>query len=152
MLREAISIRGGTLEGEPQLIAGGENVAAVEAYKQELSGEAPPTRVTRRELRTGAIPPVRQGSRPIHSLLITGLTAAEVGRIAMVNGVELHELTTLTSTLEDAYLELTQHAVEYHGTNDSGIAAKASRPAVNIFDAPDLVPARVIPAKSKVAP
>lgn len=44
---------------------------------------------------------------------VTGLTAAQVGEIAARTGVVLHELTPLSASLEEAYLELTHDEVEY---------------------------------------
>lgn len=46
-------------------------------------------------------------------LVITGLTAAEIGDAAAEHGIPLHELTPTTGSLEDAYLALTDQAVEY---------------------------------------
>jgi ABC-2 type transport system ATP-binding protein len=43
-------------------------------------------------------------------LRITGLAAAEVGRLALTERVELHELTTEHSDLEQAFLALTADA------------------------------------------
>ena len=42
-----------------------------------------------------------------------GVSAAIVGRAAAQSGVELHELSTATSSLEDAYLALTRDEIEY---------------------------------------
>jgi ABC-2 type transport system ATP-binding protein len=44
---------------------------------------------------------------------VTGLTAAQVGEAAARSGVVLHELTPLSASLEEAYLELTHDEVEY---------------------------------------
>lgn len=46
-------------------------------------------------------------------LLIQGRTSAEVGHALHVAGLEIHELTTLHSSLEDVFLELTGQAVEF---------------------------------------
>ena len=46
-------------------------------------------------------------------LEITGLTAAQIGETAAREGIVLHELTPLSASLEEAYLELTQDDVEY---------------------------------------
>jgi ABC-2 type transport system ATP-binding protein len=46
-------------------------------------------------------------------LEITGLTAPQIGEAAARDGVVLHELTPLSASLEEAYLELTQDDVEY---------------------------------------
>ncbi|MFV0433785.1 MAG: ABC transporter ATP-binding protein [Leucobacter sp.] len=45
--------------------------------------------------------------------IVTGITAAEIGRSAVVSGIELHELAPIASSLEDAYLSLTRDQVEY---------------------------------------
>jgi ABC-2 type transport system ATP-binding protein len=42
-----------------------------------------------------------------HELLATGITTAEVGEIAGISGVFLHELSARSSSLEDIFLELT---------------------------------------------
>ena len=42
-----------------------------------------------------------------------GLSAAQIGRLAAQHGVELHELSPVQSSLEDAYLALTRDHVEY---------------------------------------
>ncbi len=47
-------------------------------------------------------------------LEITGTTAPAIGEAAARAGVVLHELTPVTSSLEDAYLQLTADEVEYH--------------------------------------
>jgi ABC-2 type transport system ATP-binding protein len=45
---------------------------------------------------------------------VTGLSAAQIGDAAAAAGIALHELTPLSASLEEAYLELTQDEVEYH--------------------------------------
>jgi ABC-2 type transport system ATP-binding protein len=47
-------------------------------------------------------------------MTITGLSAPEVGDLAALIGVALHELTPVAS-LEDAFMELTDEAVEFRG-------------------------------------
>ncbi|MCL1800296.1 MAG: ATP-binding cassette domain-containing protein, partial [Promicromonosporaceae bacterium] len=116
LLQEAIKLAGGHIGEGVQIVSGAENVPAVQAATAEAAGVAPGepvTRMTRRERRTGAIPPVHAGGRPVYSLVIEGLPAPAIGQISMVNGVELHELSPMASTLEDAYMELTQHSVEF---------------------------------------
>ena len=46
-------------------------------------------------------------------LEVTGLTAAAIGDTAARAGIPLHELTPRSGSLEDAYLALTEGAVEY---------------------------------------
>jgi ABC-2 type transport system ATP-binding protein len=59
----------------------------------EVPGEDPPPTV---------LEPTDDGE-----LLVTGLTASDIGRRAFLAGVELHELTQQTNDLESLFLELT---------------------------------------------
>jgi len=45
---------------------------------------------------------------------VAGLTAQEIGDGAAGAGLTLHELTPLQPSLEEAFMELTSDAVEYH--------------------------------------
>ena len=45
---------------------------------------------------------------------VRGLTAARIGDVAASAGHALHELTPVETSLEDAYMALTQDSVEYH--------------------------------------
>ncbi|MGV9897075.1 ABC transporter ATP-binding protein [Streptomyces tendae] len=47
------------------------------------------------------------------TLVVTGLEAAEIGALASVSGVELHELTPRQVSLEKVFMDLTSEAVEY---------------------------------------
>jgi ABC-2 type transport system ATP-binding protein len=38
-----------------------------------------------------------------------------IGELAAANGIALHELTPVRASLEEAFMELTQESVEYHG-------------------------------------
>jgi ABC-2 type transport system ATP-binding protein len=53
-------------------------------------------------------------SDPDGSLTVTGLSAPEVGDLAVSISVAVHELTPVAS-LEDAFMELTDEAVEFRG-------------------------------------
>jgi ABC-2 type transport system ATP-binding protein len=46
-------------------------------------------------------------------LSVTGIASARIGELAAANNIVLHELTPQTSSLEEAYLELTENQVEY---------------------------------------
>jgi ABC-2 type transport system ATP-binding protein len=48
-------------------------------------------------------------------LEVTGLTLQEIGDRAFDARVRVHELTLHQASLEQAYMQLTAHAVEYHG-------------------------------------
>ncbi|MEV6113587.1 ATP-binding cassette domain-containing protein [Streptomyces sp. NPDC052109] len=60
-------------------------------------------------------------------LQVTGVSAREIGLKAAEHGIPLFELTTKAVSLEEAFMELTRDAVEYHGsttgTETSGSAA-----------------------------
>jgi ABC-2 type transport system ATP-binding protein len=63
-------------------------------------------------------------------LSIEGLSAERIGRIAAANGIVLAELTPLTASLEEAFMDLTHDEVEYRNssttdavTDGAGVAA-----------------------------
>ncbi|MCA0253048.1 MAG: ABC transporter ATP-binding protein [Actinobacteria bacterium] len=47
------------------------------------------------------------------TLLVRGAEARQIGRLCAHEGIELHQLTSVTSSLEDAYLALTRDELEY---------------------------------------
>ncbi|WP_249999434.1 ABC transporter ATP-binding protein [Actinoplanes sp. M2I2] len=49
------------------------------------------------------------------SLVVSGMGAADIGKLAAYHGVALVELTPQRVTLEDAFMELTRDSVEYQG-------------------------------------
>ncbi|OIK07537.1 ABC transporter ATP-binding protein [Streptomyces monashensis] len=49
-------------------------------------------------------------------LQVTGLSAREIGSTAAEHGIALFELTPRTVSLEEAFMNLTRDAVEYHGS------------------------------------
>src|SRR5690554_3809127 len=51
---------------------------------------------------------------------VTGLQAAQIGDLAAVAGIALHELTPTNGSLEDAYMQLTADEVEYHSESPVG--------------------------------
>ncbi|XVS66537.1 ABC transporter ATP-binding protein [Actinosynnema sp. CA-299493] len=58
-------------------------------------------------------------------LLVDGGTAEEVGGLAHSLDVPLHHLSEVRQSLEDAYLELTDSSVEYHGREPVRTAEEA---------------------------
>jgi ABC-2 type transport system ATP-binding protein len=48
-------------------------------------------------------------------LQITGMGSDAIGELAASSGIALHELTPVRASLEEAFMELTQDSVEYHG-------------------------------------
>lgn len=63
-----------------------------------------------------AAPGVTVTSVAADSLEITGITAPEVANVAAAAGIPLHELTTHATSLEEAYLSLTEASVQYRAT------------------------------------
>jgi ABC-2 type transport system ATP-binding protein len=57
---------------------------------------------------------VRPGAEQ-DELLVTGMTAPDVGRLAAAEGVTLFELGPRRASLEEAFMELTRDSVEYGG-------------------------------------
>jgi ABC-2 type transport system ATP-binding protein len=64
-------------------------------------------------LLTAAGATVREGTES--SLVVSGLTSDEIGKLAAYHGVALGELTPQRVSLEDAFMELTKDSVEYEG-------------------------------------
>ncbi|MDP9164558.1 MAG: ATP-binding cassette domain-containing protein [Actinomycetota bacterium] len=63
-------------------------------------------------------PHVTVTSTEAEMLDITGLTAAEVGDLALRQQIPLHELRTVQASLEEAFMAMTEDSVEYHATLD----------------------------------
>jgi ABC-2 type transport system ATP-binding protein len=62
------------------------------------------------------------------ALTVTGLDSAEIGRLAAASGAVLHELTPRQSSLEEAFMKLTRHSVEY-GATEGGMDETVLRDA-----------------------
>jgi ABC-2 type transport system ATP-binding protein len=58
-------------------------------------------------------------------LEVVGLESAEIGERAAAAGLVLHELSPQEASLEEAFMELTRDAVEYHA--GTGALATAGR-------------------------
>ncbi|MGW4435812.1 ABC transporter ATP-binding protein [Streptomyces sp. NPDC004596] len=60
-------------------------------------------------------------------LQVTGLSARQIGLTAAEHGIALFELTGKAVSLEEAFMELTRDAVEYHGsTTGAGTSGSAA--------------------------
>ena len=99
--------------GKGRLIAD----TSVEEFVAQASAGAPVSVATpragelRRALeRAGATIESANGNR----LVVRGIPAAQIGEIALDQGVPLHELTTQQLSLEDAFMQLTRSSVEFH--------------------------------------
>jgi len=54
-------------------------------------------------------------------LTIEGLTAPQIGDLAARDGLRVHELTPITASLEDAFMELTHNEVEFRPSASAGV-------------------------------
>jgi ABC-2 type transport system ATP-binding protein len=57
-------------------------------------------------------------TRADDTLIVSGMDARQVGIIAGTAGITLYELSARSASLEDAFMELTQDASEYHAGGD----------------------------------
>jgi ABC-2 type transport system ATP-binding protein len=56
------------------------------------------------------------------ALIVTGVDAPVIGKVASVHGLELHELSPRRASLEAAFMELTQDSQQYQGVLASSAA------------------------------
>ena len=61
------------------------------------------------------------------SLTVEGLSASQIGDLAAQSGLRVHELTPITASLEDAFMELTQNEVEYRPTASGAVAGAGTK-------------------------
>jgi ABC-2 type transport system ATP-binding protein len=67
------------------------------------------------------------------SLVLLGMTAAQVGDLAFEHRIRLHELASAHASLEQAFMELTASSVEFHaglpsgGMPDGGLPGRADQ-------------------------
>ncbi|MCB7137090.1 ABC transporter ATP-binding protein [Cellulosimicrobium marinum] len=69
-------------------------------------------------------------------LVVSGADAPGIGELAAAKGFVLHELTPVTSTLEDAYMALTADAVEYQTESAQQHVGHGATGAAPVADAP----------------
>jgi ABC-2 type transport system ATP-binding protein len=68
----------------------------------------------------GTVSPAGQGGPEIE---VRGLPPARIGDLALASGIALHHLAPARASLEEAFMELTGHSVEYHAGVPAGSAA-----------------------------
>ncbi len=78
-----------------------------------------------RELLAG--PDVTVTSRQAGELEVVGMTAPQIGDIAAADGIAIHELTPHRASLEEAFMELTNDSIEFHGGTTVGAHDEAAR-------------------------
>ncbi|HTZ10559.1 MAG TPA: ABC transporter ATP-binding protein [Acidimicrobiales bacterium] len=65
------------------------------------------------------------GDRDGDAVTVEGLTAAQIGDLAFHGRLRVHELTPITASLEDAFMELTHDEVEYRPSTLTGAPGAA---------------------------
>ena len=60
-------------------------------------------------------PEVVVSSSHAGELEVAGLTAEQIGPVAFDARIMIHQLTSTRASLEEAFMELTNDAVEFHG-------------------------------------
>jgi ABC-2 type transport system ATP-binding protein len=63
------------------------------------------------------------------ALRVTGMTPAGIGDLARNHGISIHELAAENASLEEAFMEMTADAVEYHASEGTGSRASGERSA-----------------------
>lgn len=63
------------------------------------------------------------------ALLVIGATAEQVGDLAGTEGLFVHELSTVQASLEEAFMRLTEHSVEYHAASPAAPPAEQTEQA-----------------------
>ncbi len=75
----------------------------------------------------------RAGARPTvgddGAIIVTDVSAADIGELAAKAALTLHELTPLRASLEDVFMELTADSVEYHSSDQGESPALIPVPA-----------------------
>jgi ABC-2 type transport system ATP-binding protein len=96
------------------LIVGAGRLLADESV-EDMVGRARGGRCLVRSPRAAELRTLLPGARATgaDTLEVDGVDAAEIGELAARHGIVLHELTPHRATLEQAYMELTRHSVEY---------------------------------------
>ena len=63
------------------------------------------------------------------SLLVRGLDAEQVGDLAFEHEIRLHELTPVTASLEQAFMDLTAASVDFRAGLPGGAGLRGGRPS-----------------------
>jgi ABC-2 type transport system ATP-binding protein len=56
-------------------------------------------------------------------LEVSGLSAPQIGDLAAAHGIAIHELTPQRASLEEAFMKLTNDAIEFHGGTTSDMTS-----------------------------
>lgn len=100
--------------GRGRLLASGTVESFVRDFTQTITVVRSPQIDILVKAVAGVVPTVKVSLGPDHAALI-GVETQQVGEIAAAEGVALHELTTKTASLEEAFFEATGASEEYVG-------------------------------------
>jgi ABC-2 type transport system ATP-binding protein len=106
--------------GRGRLIADTSVAEFIDSASRKVVRVRTPQATALRELLVGPQVSVTSSERGL--LEVAGLTSGEIGRIACANAVALEELVPVQASLEEAFMELTQDAVEYRTEKLEGAA------------------------------
>jgi ABC-2 type transport system ATP-binding protein len=101
--------------GRGRLLAAGSVASFVRDFTRTTTRVRSPQIDTLVKALTMAAPTVQISREPDHVALVVGIETTRVGEIAAAEGVALHELTTRTASLEEAFFEATGASEEYVG-------------------------------------
>ncbi|MET9914092.1 ATP-binding cassette domain-containing protein [Streptomyces sp. NPDC006476] len=102
--------------GRGKLIADTTMKDFIEAHSERQVFVRTPQAETLRSMLTAAVQVRTERS---DTLVVTGLEAAEIGALASLGGVELHELAPRQVSLEKAFMDLTRDVVEYQSEKET---------------------------------
>jgi len=57
---------------------------------------------------------------------VNGMTTEDVGDLAAEHAITLHELSTVKASLEEAFMQITKDAVEFHGLDETALTGKVT--------------------------
>ena len=99
------------------VIGKGQLIADTSVEEFTSGGTAPAVRVVTPTARTLVTSLLGHGAKvrveDDGSVMVTGMTSAQVGELATERSLTLYELTPVRASLEDAFMQLTSDAVEY---------------------------------------
>jgi ABC-2 type transport system ATP-binding protein len=101
--------------GRGRLLASGSVVSFVRDFTRTTTVVRSPQIDTLVKAVAARVPTVQISREPDHAALLVGVETGQVGEIAAAEGVSLHELTTRTASLEEAFFEATGSSEEYVG-------------------------------------
>jgi ABC-2 type transport system ATP-binding protein len=100
----------------------------VEEFVRKASGQRVRVRSPQVERLLGLIagPDVKVETMGPSVIEVAGLDGAQIGTLAAEHGIVLHELSPQTASLEEAFMELTREAVEFHAEAPGDDASQAA--------------------------